>query len=277
MWKKFNTLMRAFFKLTKLLALVIKAVVVVHVQFRAGSTLSPQQKQEKVHAWAHQVLSALGVQLTLTGATPPQQGPLLLVANHVSWLDIVVLLACTPARFISKAELHRWPLLGSMIAGAGTLFIERESNRDVMRVVHHMKEALMQNHVLTVFPEGTTSDGETVLPFHGNLIQAAISAHCPIQSIALRYLQPASVADNHFNSHGKAKVNAMPQAHGTWSLCKAVAYVGDDHLLGSVWRIVSTSSILARLDFAVPERAEGRSRREWANDLRNSVLQRLDR
>jgi 1-acyl-sn-glycerol-3-phosphate acyltransferase len=145
-----------------------------------------------------------------------------------------------------------------MIAGAGTLFIERESNRDVMRVVHHMKEALDQNDLLMVFPEGTTSTGESVLTFHGNLIQAAISANCPIQSIALQYLEK------------QAK-----QPPENWQLSKAVPYVGDDSLLGSVWRIAQTKTTYAQLYFALPQWAEGRSRREWAHDLQQQVVQHL--
>lgn len=257
--------LRAVLRLLHVLGLIIKAVWVVRFQFGPATRLSPLQRQNKIHEWAHQVLSALGIQLHTNGpGLIPKSGPLLLLANHVSWLDIILVLATIPARFISKAELHHWPILGSMVAGAGTLFIERESNRDVMRVVHQMKDALLQNDMLMVFPEGTTSTGETVLPFHGNLIQAAISAACPIQTIALQYLElqePVAAAHSSQSSQ--------------WQLSQAAPYVGDDTLLGSVWRIAKANSIRAELAFAEPQTANGRSRREWAHDLQQQVVGQL--
>jgi 1-acyl-sn-glycerol-3-phosphate acyltransferase len=121
-------------------------------------------------------------------ARRPVNGPVLLVANHISWLDIVVLHAARHCRFVSKAMCKRWPLIGTLATGAGTLYIERESRRDAMRVVHHMADALQAGDILAVFPEGTTSDGISLLPFHANLIQAAVSAGAPVQPVALRFI-----------------------------------------------------------------------------------------
>jgi len=117
--------------------------------------------------------------------TPPAGGPVLLAANHISWLDIVVIHAARHCRFISKADIQHWPVVGTLATGAGTLYIERESRRDAMRVVHHMAERLSLGQVLAVFPEGTTGDGTHVLPFHANLLQAAIAVNAPIQPVAL--------------------------------------------------------------------------------------------
>ena len=122
----------------------------------------------------------------------PRPGATLLLANHISWLDIVAIHAVAPqARFVSKADVLAWPLLGWLIKGAGTLFIERERKRDALRVLHQVAEALKAGDTVAVFPEGTTGDGATLLPFHANLLQAAIATGTPVQRVALRYSDPA--------------------------------------------------------------------------------------
>lgn len=95
-------------------------------------------------------------------------------------------------RFVSKADVLRWPLLGRLVAGAGTLFIERESRRDALRMVQHMAERLQAGDRVAVFPEGTTGDGRSLLPFHPNLLQAAIAADAPVMPLALRYVKAGS-------------------------------------------------------------------------------------
>ncbi len=143
-----------------------------------------------MQAWARRMLEVLGIALQVRGQ-PPLRGPMLLVANHISWLDILVLHAARHCRFVSKADVKRWPLIGALATGAGTLYIERESRRDAMRVVHHMAASLRSGDIVAVFPEGTTSDGMTLLPFHANLVQAAISAQAPVQPVALQFVEAA--------------------------------------------------------------------------------------
>jgi len=193
------------------------------------------------------MLQILGIELRLRG-TPPAVGPMLLVANHISWLDILVLHAARHCRFVSKAGVRHWPLIGTLASGGGTLYIERESRRDAMRVVHHMAESLRAGEVLAVFPEGTTSDGRQLLPFHANLIQAAISAEAPVQPVALSFIDLAS-------------------GQQSFSPC----YIGDDTLVGSVWRSLSGPPIAAVAAFGQPQTAQGRSRRAWAAELRSAV------
>ena len=139
-------------------------------------------------------------------------------------------------------------LLGTLATGGGTLYIERENRRDAMRVVHHMADSLRAGDVLAVFPEGTTSDGVDLLPFHANLLQAAITAGAPVQPVALQFLD----------------------ARGERSL--APCYVGDDTLLGSVWRTVRARGITVRIVFVTPQDAQGRERRAWAQSLREDVI-----
>jgi 1-acyl-sn-glycerol-3-phosphate acyltransferase len=208
--------------------------------------LTPAQRDLRVQAWAAAMLLRLGVTLEVHG-TAPAIGPMLLVCNHVSWLDIIVLHAAHHCRFVSKADVGRWPIVGRLATGAGTLYIERSSRRDAMRVVHDMVQALHQGDILMVFPEGTTGDGDTLLPFHANLIQAAVSAPAPVQPVALRY----------------------EDADGANS--RAVSYVGDETLVGSVWRTLQSRGLRATVRFGQAQQHDGRDRRGWARDLRMEV------
>src|SRR3982751_4722990 len=118
----------------------------------------PQADREaRVQVWAEAMLRIVGIELVVEGQ-PPAHGPMLLVANHISWLDILVMHAARHCRFVAKADVKHWPLIGTLATGGGTLYIERESRRDAMRVVHHMADALRAGDIFGVFPEGTTSD-----------------------------------------------------------------------------------------------------------------------
>lgn len=210
--------------------------------------LLPDQRNIRVQVWARQMLAVLGIDLHTRG-TPPAHGPMLLVANHISWLDILVMHAARHCRFVSKSEVRHWPLIGTLSTGAGTLYIERESRRDAMRVVHQMAHALKAGDILAVFPEGTTSDGISLLPFHANLIQAAIAAGAPVQPVALSFIDVAT---------------------GQPSL--APCYINDDTLFGSIWRTLTAPRIAAVVTYGEPQPAEGRERRVWAAELRAEVM-----
>jgi 1-acyl-sn-glycerol-3-phosphate acyltransferase len=227
--------------------------IVVHLLVGAWTirwtfpALSETQKKERIQVWAHALLAQLAIKLIVNGA--PKPGPVLLVSNHISWLDIVVIHATGHCRFVSKADVQRWPVVGMLATGAGTLYIERESRRDAMRVVHHMAERLQAGDVLAVFPEGTTGDGSTVLPFHANLLQAAIAAQAPVQPMALHF------------------ANAV-----THTTSFDPCYIGDDSLLQSVWRTLRSQDLQAVVTYGVPQYADGRDRRAWAADLHDAVV-----
>jgi 1-acyl-sn-glycerol-3-phosphate acyltransferase len=207
------------------------------------------QREAMVQAWSLKLLALLGVRLELHGR-PCATGPMLLVANHISWLDIVVMHAARYCRFVSKAEVRRWPLIGTLATGGGTIYIERSSRRDALRVVHHMAESLQRGEVVAVFPEGTTSDGVDLLPFHGNLIQAAVAANAPAQPVALSFI------DTH-----------------TRALTLTPCYVGDDSFMLSMWRTLAGPPVTAVVCYGQPQLPQGRNRRVWAADLRLEVDQ----
>ncbi len=210
--------------------------------------LSPAQRQQEVKSWSLAMLDCLAIQLVVTGHAIAA-GPVVLAANHVSWLDITALHAAGYSRFIAKSQLRAWPLIGWLAHSVGTLFIHRESRRDAMRVVHQMADALGQGDVLAIFPEGTTSDGSSVLPFHANLLQAAISRNAPVQPVYLRYQDAATGIASH-----------------------AADFVGDDFFLASIWRTLCTPGLQVALNVGEPQWPQGRDRRTWAADLRAEVL-----
>jgi 1-acyl-sn-glycerol-3-phosphate acyltransferase len=234
----------ALWRLLRGTAHVLRGLWTIRSEF---GRLTPDQCALLVREWSRQMLAIIGVTLVVRG-TPPTRGPVLLVANHISWLDILVMDAAHPARFVSKADVKHWPVLGALITGAGTLYIERASRRDAMRVVHQMAAALTAGDTLAVFPEGTTGDGRELLPFHANLIQAAISAHAPVLPVALRYLDGPSGA-----------------------ISDAPVFLGETTLLQSVWRSLRADGMQACVHFGEPQMAGGRDRRTWAADLQQAV------
>ncbi|MBI5278487.1 MAG: 1-acyl-sn-glycerol-3-phosphate acyltransferase [Burkholderiales bacterium] len=209
--------------------------------------MTQAEREARVQRWARDTMTALGIGLVVRG-TPPAGGPVLLVANHLSWLDILVIHASRYCRFVSKADVKRWPLIGPMATGAGTLYIERENRRHVMNVVHQIADSLRAGQIVAVFPEGTTGDGTGVLPFHANLIQGAISADVPAQPLALRFVDDATGKDSN-----------------------SPLYLGEETLVASVWRSVAGPPFTVVVSFGEPQRAGDRGRREWASDLRDEV------
>lgn len=212
--------------------------------------ITPAQRMAHVGRWSVRMLRALGIRLEAHGAIHP--GPLLVVANHVSWVDILAVNALHPVRFVSKADVKGWPFIGYLVASGGTLFIERERKRDALRVVHQIGEALQAGDVVAVFPEGTTSDGHGVLPFHANLLQAAIATGAPVQPLVLRYRDARS------------------------SVSPAPAYVGDTSLAESLWATVMADKLVAEV---IAENAQGTrhaDRRALAEHLRELIVGRLN-
>ncbi|MDE2081377.1 MAG: 1-acyl-sn-glycerol-3-phosphate acyltransferase [Burkholderiales bacterium] len=207
-------------------------------------------RHERIRWWSAGLLRAVGMTLEVSGT--PRPGSALIVANHVSWIDIAALHAAAPhARFVSKAEVLHWPLLGWMIRGAGTLFIERERKRDAVRVVHAMAQALQAGETVAVFPEGTTGEGPVPLPFHANLLQAAVATGTPVQPVVLRYADAA-----------------QPYS-------PAVVYVGATTLLQSIWRVVSSHGLRVHVELLLPVGTRHADRRALAAHLRELIAERL--
>jgi 1-acyl-sn-glycerol-3-phosphate acyltransferase len=237
--------MRAVFKLLRGVWHVVVGWFTIYFRF---PQLSQQQRDARVQVWAMQLLRIWGIDLEVRGQ-PVTLGPALLVCNHISWLDILVIHATRHCRFVSKSELRDWPVLGTLATGGGTLYIERAQRKDAMRMVKDMAKSLREGDVLAVFPEGTTGDGIGMLPFHANLIQSAIEAEAPIQPLALQFVD--------------AKTNEISMA---------ARYIDDDTLLDSVWSTLNARGLKAVVNFGELQQSQERDRRTWAYDLREEVM-----
>jgi 1-acyl-sn-glycerol-3-phosphate acyltransferase len=171
-------------RLARVLVHGLHGLAIVLARFRSYDAAT---RHARIQWWSVKLLRVMGLRLQISGVMP-KPGAKLVVSNHVSWLDIAAIHAVIPeAHFVSKADVKHWPLVGRLVAGAGTLFIEREKKRDALRVVHQVAEALARGETVAVFPEGTTGDGRTLLPFHANLLQAAVAAKAPVQPVVLRF------------------------------------------------------------------------------------------
>jgi 1-acyl-sn-glycerol-3-phosphate acyltransferase len=225
----------------------------VHVGAGIATTLlvfplvSPARKRALVKRWSVRLLRILAVEARLHGDIAARGGNVLIVANHISWLDIFVLNSVHPVRFVAKSELARWPIVGAMIRGAGTLFIERTKRRDTRRVNNHVALVLAGGDVVAIFPEGTTTDGLDMLPFKSSLLQPIVEAEGHVQPVAIRYRAP----------------------DGTLSV--APAYVGETSFAESFWQVCGVRALTVELIATEALPARNGHRRHLARDAESLI------
>lgn len=178
--------------------------------------------------WFRGLARQLGLRIVAEGA--PTDARVLRVANHVSWLDIVVLNAISPSIFVAKAEVAQWPLIGWMAEWLGTLFLRRGDVRSSQRLIEIMSWQLRRGEAVTLFPEGTTGNGQPVGKFYGRLYQPALSARAPVQPVAISY----------------------PCSETGAAIHPLAPFVGDQTLLSHVWALLGARSMVARVVFLPP-------------------------
>ncbi len=139
--------------------------------------------QKIARFWHKAVVRTMGVRCQFSGAAPVPG--VLVVSNHVSWLDISVIGSQLPVVFLAKGEIANWPVLGFIIKTAGTLFIDR--GRGAKDANAKLSESLSKNQAALIFPEATTTDGHSVNRFYPRLMQSAINSNARVQPVALRY------------------------------------------------------------------------------------------
>lgn len=208
---------------------------------------APKNLRAARAAWLHRAartnLKIFGGSVNYSGAIPKGG---LLVSNHLSYLDIVVICSVVPAVFVSKAEVRRWPVFGALAKMGGTIFIRRERRLDVGAVNGEIEKALADGALVVVFPEGTSSDGETVLPFRASLLEPALRGGHEISLACLRY----ELAD------GDAKTE--------------VCYWGDHSFFPHLLNLLGKKSVRATLRFGKFSRTTD-DRKELAQQLDAAV------
>ena len=201
--------------------------------------------------WSAGLLKILCIRLRSSGNAPAtDMKRVMLAANHVSWLDVYSLNAVCPARFVAKSEIRGWPLLGWLSRNAGTLFIERTKRSDTARINEDIGTTLTLGDRVTVFPEGTTSDGTMLRHFHASLLQPAVTVAATLYPVAIRYLDTAGAISN------------------------SAAYANIS-MLESLRRILGQQWIEVELIFAHPTNSEGKNRRELARYAEHAIASAL--
>ena len=203
--------------------------------------------------WSLTLFDILNVRLKVIG-DPPAAVPVnsMLAANHVSWLDVFILYTQYYARFVAKAEMRAWPVIGWLCVKVGTLFIERMKRRDTARINQRISQALRGGDCIAVFPEGTTSDGTYVQEFHSSLLEPAVMSQSKIYPVAIRYCDRNGAVNTE------------------------VAYVDKMTLMGSLLKILAQQKIRAELICTKPIPVQGKNRRELARAAEAAIASRLN-
>lgn len=198
-----------------------------------------------MRGWCRVACGILGLRVVRIGT--PAAGPALYAANHVSWLETLALGSVTPLGFVAKEEVGRWPLIGPLAAAAGTLFLRRGSARAAARVVYAAVERLAEGRSVAVFPEGTSTTGETVLAFKASLFEAPARLGCDVQPVSVSYPR----------TPGRAAV---------------APFVGDDEFVPHLLRVLGEPGIVVELTYAPAFSGHGRTREALARAAREAIL-----
>ena len=214
--------------------------------------LNLNRQRRILKVWSRQLLGILNIGIQIEGRQPTRgEGGCLIVANHVSWLDIFVLNAIHPARFIAKSEVRDWPIIGWLCRRSGTIFIDRAMRQDATSVNLRVSALLKQGACVGLFPEGTTTDGKQVGHFHSALIQPAIDAGARLCPMALRY-------------------------QDEWGgLSSAAAFTGDTTLVRSIWKILRQPHLNALVVFTPALLVANENRRVLARTAQAAISQGL--
>lgn len=245
----------------RLTALLIWLLCGLMMQMTVLLWASPPKARRIVAFWSRIMLKCIGLTIHLhtrmhTQWDKPDKPPhkitgtrvqalrnpaALVVSNHISWLDILVLQSTMPVIFVAKSDIRHWPLIGKMAALAGTCFIDR-NRRTALRNVHDtLMRHLQSGQSVCVFPEGTTSDGTGLLPFHTGLFESAIAARVMVQPVRLQYSN------------------------------RSAAYIADMTLVDSLLRVLLSPSLQVRVVCLPPIHSENLNRSELSQACRSSM------
>jgi 1-acyl-sn-glycerol-3-phosphate acyltransferase len=211
---------------------------------------SKKQQERIIQFWCKRLLSIFEIEVKLEGFESYffNEKKYLIVSNHISWLDIIVIQSIKPSIFVAKSDVASWPLFGWVAQMTGTIFIKRDKVSDIKKALKKMKRRLIKRSVC-IFPEGTSTNGRYVLPFKSNLFQSSIDTNKAILPICLRYLEDNSYSDK-------------------------VAFVDDMSLFDSIMKIKNENKIKTVLDVLQPIRPRG-NRKELASYTHEIIQKNL--
>ncbi len=240
-------------KYIRLIGAFIEAFWILWVR---SPRLSREAKWAEIQAWSQRTLRGIGVTVHLPPEpdfSPMFDRPQLLVANHVSWLDVLIIQSLQPSIFVAKKEVRSWPVVGAIAQACEVVFVNRGSPSSARKMVRDVSEALAQGYRVTGFPEGTSTEGHAVRPFHANLFEAAIERAVDVHPMALRY------------------VNDQTGEH-----CLVAAFVGEIGFVESLHKILSAPSITVRLSTGEALPSKGHTRKSLAQLSHLSVSAQLE-
>ncbi len=200
-----------------------------------------EAKNTHIQKWSIRLLSIFGIELRLKNPEILPATPYLLASNHISWMDIHAINAFKPIRFVAKSDVEGWPIFGWMAKQLGTVFIRRDNARHGKHIAGEVAKVLDTQSVC-IFPEGTSTIGEGVLPFKPNLFESAVIARVPVYSLVISYRSSLS-----------------------YERSDVAAFIGDMGLLESMAKILKDRNLIVELTFLPPSGAspDASSDRKW--------------
>lgn len=181
-------------------------------------------KAKMIQAWCKKLLDILEVSLSFPVNNFTSGSGILFVSNHISWLDIIVINAAMPMRFLAKSEVKDWPLFGYLANKLNTVYVQRENRSDARKAVENLIDVLNEGQRICIFPEGTSSDGLSILKFKSNLFESVIASDAICIPLALTYKDVTSL-----------------------EISTAPAYWGEISLIESIKNIVNASPMMATI------------------------------
>ncbi|ARU58656.1 1-acyl-sn-glycerol-3-phosphate acyltransferase [Oleiphilus messinensis] len=251
---KLKTL-RTYYRLTRLSNHCGKAAILLPGYFTYQKLRGKQADNlhllevETFARWMSRFTRLLNVEVQIHGEKMAGNG--FFVANHISWLDAVVLAQLHRFSFVAKDEVKEWPLVGQMSQKMNTVFIKRTSKFSVYRSLPRLEEALQNGASILAFPEGTTSVGKQILPFFPMLFETATRTQKPVQPVLLRYTDEAG--------------NLLPE----------VGFVDGDTVFDTLFRMLEKKRIVAHIHL-LPELAPADCRKQLARDSREALSKYLE-
>lgn len=241
--------------LIKYLRLIVAVVNAFQILWFKFPRASREKKLALIQNWSNNFLKVLGLHLHVEPSHESRQASAvnLVVSNHVSWLDVLVIQSICPSVFVAKLEVQRWPMIGHLATACGVIFVDRGSTQAARKMVDDVAAALHHGYTVAGFPEGTSGEGDTVHVFHANLFEAAIKNDSRVLPMALRYTH----------------------AH-TNAICREAAFVGELGFLDSLHRIIKTGRINVRVKLGPALPPQGHSRRTLAHLSHQHVAMQLE-